>query len=1042
MAVTDPTGSNDPTDRRELVEPRFTAAITTFASLAWAALLIVVWSREDAAAETLLGRALPSILAYQVLWMIAVVVVAGGSLCLLLKRRWAHGLLLGVLSLMMIGALTHVVGALLWQDVTWWSDSLPMLVAVPVLVGTIACIVALVVGSAAKSRLRYGAVVIASVAVAVAIVVVVNLIAHRDYVRRSAETLGRFGPTERTKRVVESLDKDVRLTCAYTSTDPNRRGRDYGPRAVELLRDMAEYGRRRGKTIEVVNADDETKRAEIIAELHQRVETQAERHVAFLEGFSTESQRLEGELTVLAQQWQAADQADYLNQWALPSGMAMALQDAADQLETRRGAVTSERRHGVLPDYGQIVTDTRGTLRGTHDALAALTTVLRQIATVPEAVQGNRAEAERALQRCADRAKKMVDAVGAPDDPLPERPADTLRRAVREIRETAADAQRAADALNQLAGQDNAPILARNRMWQLQVPIGEGRVQRFPPDELFAQYGLILSREAEAMDQTVRAAKDAFLLQAIPGFRQQLAIVGGALIAADQTVRENMDALVTIDETSRALLTQADPDMPLVAMLDAIMVLTEAASALPELGDQTLSDEITQENIVLIDVEGRMEVVTFEEVWPLKTDSALRPADDEPPPRVFNGNAAISSRLLSMTCEPFATVVLTYFDPKIDPQLAQLLGDPEISAHHLKELKRQLAQANFDIEEWNLDDPAPWDIDDRSQPRVLVLLPPPEPLPFGGQEAPGRFSEVHLAKITEQIDAGTPAIFLTHFMKPRGFLGMNAQPAYAYGDYLRAAWGIDVRVDSTFVPVDPDPALPGRYRLNSDRLSYLPLSLFTDHPIGRPLRGQRMIWLELCPVVVDAPPAGVAADPLLVIPEGWNDTMWVTTNIMDLAARVQRHGGLIEPDFAGGVDVRIPERGFPVAVAASRSPAEEATTDTRPAADPEAAPQPVRIVVLSMGSSLADGYIDTEVPTWPGGTLVLSDPPEANGEVVVNSLYWLIGREGQIAASAAVSRPIQAVSAPLYRALWVACVLVVPLIVVGIGGAVMIVRRR
>ena len=243
--------------------------------------------------------------------------------------------------------------------------------------------------------------------------------------------------------------------------------------------------------------------------------------------------------------------------------------------------------------------------------------------------------------------------------------------------------------------------------------------------------------------------------------------------------------------------------------------------------------------------------------------------------------------------------------------------------------------------------------------------------------------------------------------------------------------------DHGFVPAVPDPVTAGMFRVDRDRLTkWMPLSLFTDHVVGQSLRGQRMLWRSLCPVAPVADlPAGVEVEPLLIMPPSPGGAMWVTTNIVDLLERLQRREGLIEPSFGTddepGIDMPIPRGGLPVAVAATRRPAG--------AADRK---QPVRIVVLAMADSLVDGYIDVEVTSDQGGAMVVGEPPRANADVVINGVYWLVGRDQQIAAPAHVGQPIQAVSEPTRMALWVICVVVAPLLVAGLGAVVMVVRRR
>jgi len=140
-------------------------------------------------------------------------------------------------------------------------------------------------------------------------------------------------------------------------------------------------------------------------------------------------------------------------------------------------------------------------------------------------------------------------------------------------------------------------------------------------------------------------------------------------------------------------------------------------------------------------------------------------------------------------------------------------------------------------------------------------------------------------------------------MPPRrlSFFSPPARLAYGFGDYLREQWGIDVRTDYLVVPAVADENLPGQFKIDAERFSYLPLSTFTDHPIGRPLQARRVLWMGLCPVSI-APdrPEGVTVQPILTVPGNWRDT-WATNRIEEMLAQFQTaEGSTIAPDFQAG----------------------------------------------------------------------------------------------------------------------------------------------
>jgi hypothetical protein len=228
--------------------------------------------------------------------------------------------------------------------------------------------------------------------------------------------------------------------------------------------------------------------------------------------------------------------------------------------------------------------------------------------------------------------------------------------------------------------------------------------------------------------------------------------------------------------------------------------------------------------------------------------------------------------------------------------------------------------------------------------------------------------------------------------------------------------------------------MPGRFKVNAERFNFLPLSSFTDQPVGKPLQGQRVMWTNLCPITrklnaraepAEAP-AGVTIQPVLTLPKTDKAT-WATRRIQDLLMQFRTsEGSYITPDYVAG-DLPVP---FDLAVAATK------------AADAEKNVKPTRIVVLSVGASLTNGYLDREVPVRDAkGTLSLDDPPRANADLAINSVYWLIGRPGLIAAGP-VQATMREIPPTFKNVLIVAYCVALPLLVLGIGGFVLYRRTR
>jgi hypothetical protein len=292
---------------------------------------------------------------------------------------------------------------------------------------------------------------------------------------------------------------------------------------------------------------------------------------------------------------------------------------------------------------------------------------------------------------------------------------------------------------------------------------------------------------------------------------------------------------------------------------------------------------------------------------------------------VFNGNAALSAKLMSMNSEPFAKVVITYYLPQPDAESMSVEASPPMSPEGLQTLQQRLREANFLVESWDLTTPIPWDLEDASEdgpPRVLLVLPAAKFM-SRRMESIEAFESTVMGKVKTVIDGGTPAIFLSCYLRPQyrwmqeygNFLPL--QPNDFFGLYLRQDWGVELDSDYRILRVVPDERLPGKYQFDVFRYLYMPLSLFTDHPLGQPLRGQRMIWSEVCPVqIADALPERVRAEPVLAIPPAWQRDTWATNNILTVLDQWRRgRSGHVEPDFGPDADMQIPDSrpGLPTA---------------------------------------------------------------------------------------------------------------------------------
>ena len=798
--------------------------------------------------------------------------------------------------------------------------------------------------------------------------------------------------------------------------------------------------------IEVTNASTDAAKAQVIVRLRGQSGGKADKHIKFLEQFEADSNVTTKGLAEQAEQWQRMSKAAYLNLWGMKAEMARVLKTLSAKAKKAHDKVVRELSGSGLPDYAALADEAERELKDTQKSLDELVQLLDQMAEIPIKATENRKDALEKTSDCVDAASAMARAIGTPEKPRPSNPSSVLGRFITEARQTARKARSAAQALANIGGAKNANLVRESNIWQARLAGGPGIMLRVPFNDL---YGLLARRIDQMVldsEGLIKAAKSDYQADIIVKMRPQVVALARSFNDTHEKVSAATTALVTVDEQTRKIFNQAENKALFKDLLKRCADLLAQADKLPELKSSSLTTDITGDNIVIVEAGGKTEVVEFDAVWPLRSEplGPASPADTEQR-RIFNGDAAVNSKILSLTSKPFATVLLTYYRPAVPPRMQRMVPPAEIEPSQIGTLKKRLEEANFLVKDWNLGEDIPKPSPDEPATQVLIVLPPPPPMPgpMGGQGM-GQFGPMHVNKIRQAIDSGIHAIFLTLFIQPRrmSMFGPPMQLPYGLNGYLRQDWGIRALTDHLVVPAVPDENDLDKFKINGLRFAYLPLNNFSDHAIGKPLRRQRVLWASLCPIRTEPTlPEGVTVEPLLTIPGDWRDT-WATRRFQQLVEQFRSgEGSKVYPEYNKG-DLPAP---FDVAVTATRTApeAQSQPATTQAAIAPDQQPvKSARIVVLGMGRSLTDGYLSQPVPVQDAkGTMTLADPPRANADVVINSVYWLTGRENYIAAGPAgaqlvlIGNAARTVLATIF-------VVALPALVLAAGATVMVMRRR
>jgi len=969
-------------------------------------------------------------------WIIVFCLVAAISVQLARGRAGAQRFLLVFwLLAAMVSLLSMLAGALWGLD--WWPAAISLyVVSLPMLAISLIAVALLVACSTARSRLRYASYVTVSLAAAAGVVIVFNMIAQTEYYRRDVQTLGRYGLSQRTRRILQSVQAPVRLTCVYTSTDEKMRASDYRPAVLELMEEM----RQANSHIEVANAATDSAKAKVVARLRGQLGAQVEQHTKFLREFHQRTDPLRKAIATEGEMWKAMGEDSYVGMWGLPGQVVGVLGKTTQELERSRSRIARELAASALPDFVGIVEEMLQAFTGDRDTIQARAVELEKIAKIPAAAADNKAAVLAALDKCVQSVQTMAETSRATTQLA--NASEMLVKSIVSTRNAIQETLSAAKAMENIAGTANAEMVRESRRFQLTVPSGtlEVRTDLATFLEKYVAKSLEdMSRELEAIK---KVAKPEYYAQGIRQMHGTAEEIREVVAQVRQAATGAVEALCTVDEASKKILQRAEEKEAFKGILGIIRPLVEDAQKLPTLESNELTKDIVSENIIIVETGGKAGVVKFDEVWPLKSRGASASEGVEAKEqRVFNGDSAVASKVLVMTSDPFATVVLTYFLPVAEA--AAVMPPSEIALEEVSALRKRLEESNFEVREWNLFEALP--VESGSRPAVLLVLPPPPSVPVSPRAPAGwkSFSAEHVAKVRQAIDSGIPAVFLAQFQPPRQ-LFPNAppvQPPYGFGEYLAREWGLEVKNDYLVVPAVRDEVVPDRYKIDSQRFAYQPLSNFSDHDIGRPLQAQRLLWTWLSPIVRTDPVPGVTVWPLLTVPSNWEST-WATTRLKELISQFQTgEGSYIWPDYGAG-DMRVP---FDVAVAATRGgqPTTRKTATSSATTTSAPAGKPARIVVMTTAASLVDGYLNQRVSqTDAKGTLTLNDPPWANADLVVNSVYWLIGRQQYIAAGPVQVKPVALISPNVLAWVRGLCLAGLPLVVAGIGGVVMLLRRR
>ena len=397
-------------------------------------------------------------------------------------------------------------------------------------------------------------------------------------------------------------------------------------------------------------------------------------------------------------------------------------------------------------------------------------------------------------------------------------------------------------------------------------------------------------------------------------------------------------------------------------------------------------DNLTRElgprnNAILVRTDDDARVVDFSEVWPALNQGAagqrIRFAN-----RGFKGEEKLTSALLRVTHkEQTAVVFVRYGGPPL------LFGGfmPNQPQPVLRELKGQLEDANFVVEEWDLKtsleppaiDPAP------TRTIYVVFKPfPPQQGPMGQPTQDRPFDATHRQALLDALGKDDRAMFITGWAP--GPMGMPGLPStYEYGDYLKETWGITV--ESNVLIVRATSIAPGKFQFVPQR----PPEILTDvevseHPIVSGPNAALVFLPHCAPLqLADPPPAGVTLHPLMTQPA--EEGVW---GAHDLQKYTEQQG-----NDQGVVKVEGDDEGpFLLAVAGETKDA--------------------KVVVVSSPYFAYDDSAQRSAAMLTGEGFEIRMLNPGNITLMINSMHWLNDNEDFLNLGQPIEQSVLAVNKP------------------------------
>ncbi|HVP13027.1 MAG TPA: hypothetical protein VMV94_17765 [Phycisphaerae bacterium] len=834
-------------------------------------------------------------------------------------------------------------------------------------------------------RVAIGANVAISILVAAALLVAVNWICSIKYFREDLAAAGNFGLSDRTKRIIQAADCDIQISTVYPPNEEDAKQQEY----VKRIQDYCDELTRFSSKIKVTYVVTSSQREKLVSRISGTFGGEAAKHKEALETFAKLRDELEADLKDRLDQARNLMGGDsWLGDFPLFANIAAALKADVDTLKKAGDEIKELTPAGGIPKYGDATNKAKTALGEVKGHLKAIGDRMNELAALADEASKPDSANIQMLREVAVEPQTLVaslrDSVGPEDAPLPGDPAVALKAFADRGVQVSAKLEELVKRVDGFARK--FPMVKQHPSWAAPVKIGPLTAQVEVADVL-RQAGKTLENRRLLILGVIDTGKSEQLSQELADARHDVTILEQNAAACQQLLSDLAARLSKVDPASKALLDLAKQGTLFGDKMAAIDALEKQIESLPELKLGSLADQLKEDNVIVVEAKGKIRVVPFAEVFPVRESIAGPTGHAEELGRSFNGDSALSSAILAITRDkPCATVVVTSFEPPPPQQRSPFMPPPPeswVPSRALSELRKRLEGAGFKVVDWNMatakERPAP----EEGTEAIYVCLPPPPPSsnPFGGQQPQDQmFGEAQRQMIRDLLANDAKVIFLATWEVRGGgmFGGPPVTPPYGYGPLLDQDWGIRIDNSRRITWVEPDRRAPNTFMVRGNRFGHMPASGFTDQEIGKPLRGTRFLINDACPIDIKKDlPAGVTTSLVLQIPHKENYIGATISELIHIIDQVRQQSS------EGRVTLTSEPRygPFDVMVTAQRKDGDNSKG---------------RIIVVSFGGSYRDDYLENPVLA-EGQTIRFDPPPTEDADLFVNALYWLSGHPEWIA---------------------------------------------